>query len=419
MTALTDHVTFHDDKLRRKYADRRIPMTRLYEAYFAGDIDLPDDERIYDFLAERDLFVKYWIVPEHLKWAVTNFVPEVLIHSIEQDKRIVRDHYDRGNDFFEWFLGERMVYTSGYFEHADQDLETAQDNKMNLVCQKLQLEPGDRVLDIGCGWGTLVAHAAKHYGCDVTGVTLAKEQTAYANRRCEAWGVADRARVLCKDYREIPDAKYDKIVSLEMVEHVGVKNLQSYYDGVYDLLADDGIFVLQWAGLRRGLRPEDLIWGLFMNKYVFPGADASVPPAAMLKAMEKANFELHSIENITEHYSLTIRAWHDNWMANRDNVVATYGEQWYRVWHFFLSWSTIIARQGNSACFQTVLNKNLDHFDRSRYMGKKMPSLAAQSPSTLGEPSLESLWAEERKGGKRKAKGTRKPKSPAAPASAE
>lgn len=396
--SLTDYAEIHDDKLRRKYADRKIPMATLYEAYFEGDVDLPADEEIYDLLENRDLFVKYWLTPKHFKWAVTNFLPEVLIHSMEQDKRIVRDHYDRGNDFFEYFLGERMVYTSGYYESRDQSLETAQDNKMNLVCQKLQLEPGDKVLDIGCGWGTLVAHAAKHYGADVTGVTLAEEQTRYANRRIREWGVADRARVLCKDYREIPDEKYDKIVSLEMVEHVGVKNLQNYYDGVYDLLKDDGIFVLQWAGLRRGLRPEDLIWGLFMNKYVFPGADASVPPSQMLTAMEKSNFELHSVENVSEHYSYTIRDWHQNWMDNRDEILEVYGEQWYRVWHFFLSWSTIIAQQGNSACFQTVLNKNLDHFKRSRYVGEKFPNLGAHASDSLSEPALERKWTGDRVG---------------------
>jgi len=389
--ALTDYVEFNDDSLRRKYADRRIPMATLYEAYFDGDVDLPEDDEIYDLLEDRDLFVKYWLTPEHFKWAVTNFLPEVLIHSKDQDKRIVREHYDRGNDFFEWFLGERMVYTSGYFENPDQDLETAQDNKMNLICQKAQIEPGDKVLDIGCGWGTLVAHAAKHYGADVTGVTLAQEQTDYANRRIREWGVEDRARVLCRDYREIPDETFDKILSLEMVEHVGVKNLQGFYENVYDLLNDDGTFVLQWAGLRRDWHWEDLIWGLFMNKYIFPGADASLPPGSMLKAQEKSNFELQSIENIGVHYSWTIRKWHANWMSNREKVIDNYGERWYRIWHFFLAWSSIIADQGSSACYQMAMHKNLDHYDRGKYITGPSPSLGVHADEGLSEPSLESL----------------------------
>src|SRR5262249_34249269 len=210
-------------------------------------------------------------------------------------------------------------------------LEQAQDNKMNLVCQKLQLQPDDRMLDIGCGWGTLASHAARYYGAEVTAVTIAQNQADFAHRRAHEWGVRSRVRILCSDYRDIPDTKYDKISSLEMVEHVGVKNLRSFYEQVRDLLTDEGLFFLQWTGLRRGLRPEDLIWGLFMNKYIFPGADASLCPAAMLASMEKAGWETHSVENITFHYSWTIKRWHDNWLSNQDAVRAAYGERWFRI----------------------------------------------------------------------------------------
>jgi cyclopropane fatty-acyl-phospholipid synthase-like methyltransferase len=369
MTSLTDHVVFNDRKLAERYTSRQIPMSVLYEAYFDGDLDIPGD--IYAFLRNRHLFVKYSLTKQHLAWAVTNFVPEVVIHSKGQDKRIVRDHYDRGNDFFGWFLGERMVYTSGFFENPNQSVEQAQDNKMDLVCRKLQLRPGERLLDIGCGWGTLARHAAEHYGVDSTGVTIAERQTELANKRIQQAGLSNRSRVLCMDYRDIPPQKFDKIVSLEMVEHVGVKNLVSFYERVRDLLTDEGLFLLQWTGLRRGLRPEDLIWGLFMNKYIFPGADASLCPSAMLKAMEKAGWETHSVENISIHYAWTIKKWHDNWLSNKASVVAAYGERWFRIWHFFLAWSTIIAEQGNAACFQVVLNKNLDHYDRTRWVMNK------------------------------------------------
>ena len=368
MPKLTDYVVFNDKKLAERYAKRPIPMAVLYEAYFDGDLDIPGD--LFAFLRNRNLFVKYSLTPQHFRWAVTNFIPEVTIHSKLQDKRIVRDHYDRGNDFFGWFLGERMVYTSGFFQHPGESVEQAQDNKMHLVCKKLQLQPGERLLDIGCGWGTLVSHAAKHYGVDATGVTIAERQTEFGNQRAKNWGVSDKARVLCLDYRDIPKQKFDKIVSLEMVEHVGVKNLVSYYEQARDLLKDEGLFLLQWTGLRRGLRPEDLIWGLFMNKYIFPGADASLCPSAMLKAMEKAGWETHSVENISTHYGITIKKWHDNWLSNKEAVIKAYGERWFRIWHFFLAWSTIIAEQGNAACFQVVLHKNLDSYDRTRWITK-------------------------------------------------
>jgi cyclopropane fatty-acyl-phospholipid synthase-like methyltransferase len=248
------------------------------------------------------------------------------------------------------------------------------------------------MLDIGCGWGTLACHAARDYGVDATGVTISKNQAEFGNARAKEWGVDSHARILCQDYRDIQGDRYDKISSLEMVEHVGVKNLRSFYERVYDLLADDGLFLLQWTGLRRGLRPEDLIWGLFMNKYIFPGADASLCPAPMLAAMEKAGWETHSVENITIHYSWTIKHWHDNWLSNKDAVIAAYGERWFRIWHLFLAWSTFIGEQGNAACFQVVLNKNVDHFDRTRWirkhaavLGERVKRLRPRAPAHAAE----------------------------------
>jgi sphingolipid C9-methyltransferase len=377
MTQIGEYVMFRNRRLGARYAKRRIPMSTLYEAYFDGDLDIDGD--LGDFLRHRDLFVRYSLTRRHLSWAVTRFLPEVAIHSKQQDRRIVREHYDRGNDFFEWFLGERMVYTSAFFETPGQTLEEAQDNKLNLVCRKVQLQPGERLLDIGCGWGTLIRHAAEHYGADATGVTIAERQTELGNERIQGRGLQHRARVLCLDYRDIPAQKFDKIVSLEMVEHVGVKNLMRFYEQVRELLADGGIFLLQWTGLRRGLRPEDLIWGLFMNKYIFPGADASLCPSRMLAALEKAGFEAHSIENITIHYSWTIEHWRKNWLSNREAVVARYGDRWFRIWNFFLAWSVIIAEQGNAACFQVVLNKNLDSYDRRRWVTSRAPVLGERT----------------------------------------
>src|SRR5262249_22102635 len=151
------------------------------------------------------------------------------------------------------------------------------DAKLDRVCKKVLLQPGEKMLDVGCGWGTLVRQASTKFGADATGITISKNQTEFGNGRLQKAGVGDRARVLCLDYRDIPQKKSDKITSLEMVEHVGVKNLPKFFDQMHDLLTDDGIFFLQWTGLRRGfgdrvhdpitgLRPEDLIWGLFMNK---------------------------------------------------------------------------------------------------------------------------------------------------------
>ncbi len=375
------HLRFHDAKLAERFAKGKVPMTTLYEAYFDGEVDIVGD--IYEFLDERDRYVSYQLTAEHVRFFFKNFIPEVAIHSKAQDERIVRGHYDRGNDFFGAFLGDRMVYTAAYFANGPtkSTLEQAQDAKMERVCRKVLLEKGQKMLDVGCGWGTLARHAATRFGADATGITISKNQTEFGNARLEKAGVSDHARILCLDYRDIPQKKFDKITSLEMVEHVGVKNLPKFFAQMYDLLTEDGVFFLQWTGLRRGagdrlhdpitgLRPEDLIWGLFMNKYVFPGADASLPLSGMLKFMENAGFEIHSVENVSIHYAWTIKAWHDNWIANRQAVLDAYGERWFRIWHFFLAWSVRIAEQGNAACFQVVANKNKNKFNRAVYVGR-------------------------------------------------
>jgi cyclopropane fatty-acyl-phospholipid synthase-like methyltransferase len=356
--------------LAARYATRAMPMATLIEAYLDGDVDIPDIDAFLD--ARRDV-VAFTLTPNHVKFLVTRMIPEWLIHSPAQDKRIVRDHYDRGNDFFAAFLGETMVYTAGYFKSPSDSLEQAQKNKMDRVCQKLMLRPGDELLDIGCGWGTLAIHAAKGYGVRSTGVTLARLGADYASAAIARADVGDRARIECLDYREIPEHKYDRIVSLEMVEHVGIKNLQQYFSLVRDRLKDDGLFLIQWCGLRPGggegvppvgMRPEDMIWGLFMNKYIFSGADASLPLGRMVTAMEQAGFEVASTENVSVHYVLTLQRWHRNWQRNREAIVARYGERWYRLWNVFLAWSWRIGTQGTASCYQVVAHKNLDAFDR-------------------------------------------------------
>lgn len=376
MSKLTDLVTFRDAQLAVRYATGKIPMTTLFEAYLDGQIDIPDMDA---FLDARNEHVTYTLTKHHLEFFFTRFIPEVTIHSKQQDERIVREHYDRGDDFFDAFLGERMVYTSAFFRDEHDSLEQAQDNKLDLVCRKLLVRPGDEMLDIGCGWGTLAIHAAKNFGAKTTGVTISKNQTAFGNTRIAKAGLAERARIECLDYRDIPRRKYDRISSLEMVEHVGVKNFGKFCRLAYDLLKDDGLFLLQWTGLRRGgsqgvpvigLRPEDLIWGLFMNKYIFPGADASLPLSDVVKGLEKVGFEIQSAENVSIHYALTIARWHQNWQKNERAVLKAYGQRWYRLWHLFLAWSWRIATQGNAACFQVVAHKNLDQFDRKVFVGR-------------------------------------------------
>jgi cyclopropane fatty-acyl-phospholipid synthase-like methyltransferase len=372
-TAINDFVTFQDQTLSRKWSGKKVPISRVYEAYIEGQIDIPAEHWEGLFNSRHDT-MSFGLTDSHFKWAFTNFLPEVAIHSKGQDSRIVGEHYNRGNDFFQWFLGEAMVYTAAWFETPETSLEQAQYKKIDRACQKLRLKSGETLLDIGCGWGTFVARAAKEFGAKTYGVTLAHEQVAFGTERIQAYGVSDRARVEVCDYRNVKGT-FDKIVSLEMCEHVGIKNIVSYYKKVHDLLADDGLFVLQWTGIRGlynpqnplsavTLRPEDLIWALFMARYIFPGADASLTLSGMIRAAEDGGFEVTDVENMSPHYVITLRAWRDNWVSNREAIIAAYGQRWFRLWYFFLHWSALIGEQGSAFTYQLIMHKNKETFDR-------------------------------------------------------
>lgn len=365
---ILDLVVVRDPKVASRYKNgKKTPITNFIEDYMHGRVDITVDVR--ELIANRTDYFNYDLVGHHGQFVFQKLIPSVTIHSKKQDERIVRDHYDRRNDFFKGFLGERMIYTSAFFLHGKEPLTEAQDNKLNLVSQKLQLKPGERLLDIGCGWGTLLAHSAKYYGVDATGITIAQAGADYANEQIEAWGVKGQARALRMDYRAIPHDQYDKISCLEMAEHVGIKYFQRFMKQIHGLLKDDGLFYLQIAGLKAGLHRESLIWGAFMSEYIFPGADASMPLSFVVARLERAGFEIHSVENIGIHYSKTIALWYENWMSNRDAVYNEYGQWWYRCWEIFLAWSVDIAKQGNSTAFQIVCNKNKTNFDRTRWIG--------------------------------------------------
>ena len=248
----------------------------------------------------------------------------------------MRDHYDRGDDFYGWFLGPRMIYTSGIISdiNKEETLEQLQDNKLGMVCEKIGLKQGETLLDIGCGWGTLAKYASTKYGAHVTGVTLGRNQTAWGNNALQKAGVEEsQSRILCMDYRDIalPPGGYSKITCLEMAEHVGVRYFSTFLKQVYDMLDDDGVFFLQIAGIRKSWQYEDLIWGLFMNKYIFPGADASTPLGWFVDKLEGAGFEVKGIDTIGVHYSATLWRWYRNWMANKEKIEAKYGNRWFRV----------------------------------------------------------------------------------------
>jgi sphingolipid C9-methyltransferase len=229
-----------------------------------------------------------------------------------------------------------MIYTSGIIAdiNKEESLEQLQDNKLAVVCEKINLQKGETLLDLGCGWGTLARFASVNYGAKVTGITLGRNQTAWGNGALRKAGIAEeQSKILCMDYRETPvvEGGYKKITCLEMAEHVGVRLFPKFLKQVHDMLDDDGVFFLQIAGLRKFWQFEDFIWGLFMNKYIFPGADASTPLGFFVDRLEAAGFEVKGIDTVGVHYSATLWRWYRNWLANREKVEAKYGKRWFRV----------------------------------------------------------------------------------------
>ena len=363
VTALSDRVVFNDEKLARKYAAEPIPISTLYEAYFDGAIDIPGD--VVAFLRSRHSFVKHTITRQHLQWAVTNFVPEMVAHSREADARAARELFDdHGDEFFRAFLGDRLAFSCAHFDVPSDTLDMASEQMSSRICDKLGLRASHRVLDVGCGWGSFLSHVAASRGAEGVGATLSRTQEAHANRRFAELGVEHQAHAIVADYRDLPAEKFDRVVCIEAVERVGVKNLKAFFEKLAEHVKDDGLLFLQWTGLRRQLRPEDLMWGLFINKHILPGADAALPLSSMLKVAEKAGWEVRGVENVSQQYVRTLELWRTNWEARRERVVSEHGERAFRVWQFFLAWSQIVAEQGSAACFQVVLNKNLDSLDR-------------------------------------------------------
>ncbi|KAJ4349605.1 Sphingolipid C9-methyltransferase 1 [Didymosphaeria variabile] len=289
------YISFTFDVDKAKWCGRNtIPIHTFAEMYIDGKVAFNGD--CLDIMEYRHDWSNFTLTWDLCKYILFTFGLDALFHTRSQDLDQVRPNYDQGNDHYSFFLGPRMVYTSGIISDPtrEESLEEMQDNKMAIVCEKLELRPGESLLDIGCGWGTLAKFASVNYGADVTGVTLAHNQTAWGNESLRRAGIPeDQSRILCMDYRDIPqEKKFHKISQLEMGEHVGVRRLTKFFRQCYDMLEDDGSMYVQLSGLRQAWQYEDFIWGSFLNKYIFRGADASTPLWNYVRSLERAGFEI-------------------------------------------------------------------------------------------------------------------------------
>ncbi len=269
-------------------------------------------------------------------------------------RRNVAHHYDLSHDLYSRFLDSDMQYSCAYFERPDQTLEDAQLAKKRHIAAKLDLGPGRSVLDIGCGWGGMALSLAAWSGAKVDGVTLSTEQLAVAKKRADAEGLANRVRFSLTDYRDVT-AKYDRIVSVGMFEHVGLKNYQEFFDKIAALLTDDGVVVLHSVGSSRPPGPTNP----FTTKYIFPGA--YVPSLSeVLATVELAGLRVNDIEILRLHYAKTLEHWFMRFQSARQEIAAIYDERFCRMWECYLAGAEMGFRHGGHMIFQMQLTKAVD-----------------------------------------------------------
>ncbi|QDT02351.1 Methoxy mycolic acid synthase MmaA3 [Rubripirellula lacrimiformis] len=271
----------------------------------------------------------------------------------------IQFHYDVGNDFYKLFLGEEMQYTCGYFTDWSNSLDQAQHDKLDMICRKLQLQPGEKMLDIGCGWGGLICHAAQNFGVKAHGVTLSQEQHDFAQAKIQRLGLQDQVSVEICDYAD-HQGTYDKISSIGMSEHIGAANYPRYFQKINSMLRDRGV-MLNHAIARRAksskraakrIRPERQ----FILKYIFPGSELT-PVGQTTDCLENTGFEVHDVESWREHYAHTTRFWCQNLSANRDQAIEMVGLERYNLWVAYLAGASAGFTAGSIKLYQVVATK--------------------------------------------------------------
>lgn len=348
---------------------------RLAEAYFRGDLDIEGD--FFAALALKDhLQALQMSVGEQIGAAAsalrlrslnsdrqpakTQWAPSrgrtVKEHSKGENSEAIHFHYDVSNDFYALWLDSGMVYSCAYFEAPEVDLDTAQRAKLEHICRKLALEPGESFLDVGCGWGALVIHAARHYGVRAHGVTLSPQQLKVAQERIAAAGLQERVSVELRDYRDlVGDSIYDKVASVGMFEHVGLKNLPLYFSTVHRLLKPHGLF------LNHGITHDSEGWQKsmsteFINRYVFP--DGQLDNVSNIQhVMETARFEIADVEALRPHYALTLRHWVDRLERNHALALQFVNEATYRVWRLYMAACALEFESGRVGIYQILAGK--------------------------------------------------------------
>ena len=375
-------LAFHHPAIVRDLVMSQNPL-KLAEAYFNGQVDVEGD--LYRVLALKDHLSGVRLpLRERLGLVARAFTLErrrhlagpgadrsarqrpllggiVRRHSQRESEHAIAFHYDVSNDFYRLWLDEQMVYSCAYFGDVADSLEQAQCNKLDHICRKLRLRPGERLLDIGCGWGALILWAAKRFGVHAHGVTLSRKQYAYASARILEEGLQDRVTIELRDYRDIEGHdSYDKIASVGMFEHVGLKNLPVYFAKVHRVLRPGGLF------LNHGITTVQEGWTKtlsteFINRYVFPDGELDTV-SNVQRVMERASFEILDVEALRRHYAMTLRHWVSRLERNRAEALQHVSEAVYRVWRLYMAACALEFEQGEIGVYQILAAKRRNGF---------------------------------------------------------
>ncbi|WP_028209522.1 SAM-dependent methyltransferase [Paraburkholderia mimosarum] len=325
-------------------------LDNLGEAYVKGKIDI--EGKLADIINISYSLARSTVTSASKLARVRRY----FTHSKSTDKRAIQYHYDVSNEFYKLWLDENMVYSCAYFENGDEDLATAQLKKIDHILTKIQLEEGQTLLDIGCGWGALVLRAAQKFGARCVGVTLSQNQFDLATARVKAAGLDDRIEIRLQDYRDI-HGQFDRITSVGMFEHVGRKNLPGYFRKVHDLLADDGV------AMNHGITSSDadsgetaLGGGEFIDRYVFP--DGELPHIGLaLEAAQRGGLEAVDVESLRRHYAHTLDIWAENFEARAEEARKLVDDEKFRIWRVYLAGCAYAFEHDDVSIFQIVCRK--------------------------------------------------------------
>ncbi len=358
----TAALTFRDPAVIRElfmYGD----LVRLAEAYLTGYVDAEGDMiAVYDLV--NYLLQRRFTWREKLGFGfkalrmprtpVVDAARTIRAGSLTRSNShtSIAYHYDVSNEFYRLWLDQNMVYSCAYFRDSGHSLERAQEDKIDHICKKLRLSSGQKLLDVGCGWGALAIWAAQNYDVQVKGITLSKQQHAHANERIERLGLKRRVSIELMDYRDLPeDVLYDRVVSVGMFEHVGIKRLPQYFTKIRRVLKPDGVFLNH--GITNDTGWQDTPITRFCNHYVFPDGELT-RISSVQQAMEDAGFEILDLESLRQHYALTLQYWIHNLECHYKEAVRLTSEMTYRIWRLYMAGAAHFFAHGDLGLYQIL-----------------------------------------------------------------